>query len=87
LTLPAGSLARIKGDCKRVTIYANTWAVASRNRADQPRARAELLSVEVEAADVDTELVSRLAAVLRSAAERMDDEKSVAPNHVWNGRG
>ena len=61
--------------------------MAGRSRVDQLRARAELLSVEVEAAGVDTELVSRLAAVLWSAAERMDDEKSVAPNHVWNGRG
>jgi hypothetical protein len=53
-------------------------AAAARARADQLRARAELLSVEVEAADVDTELVVRLASVMRPAAGKADDQESVA---------
>ena len=56
---------------KRGKIYADTWAelkaelesggVAARARADRLGVRAELLSVEVDSDDVDTELVSRLA--------------------------
>jgi DNA invertase Pin-like site-specific DNA recombinase len=82
------SLTRVKDDYKRGHITSDEWhelraemeeeALAAHNRADQLRARAELLSVEVDAADVDTELVSRLAAVLRVAAGKTDDEESVA---------
>ncbi len=36
------------------------------------------MSVEVESADVDTELVSRLASLLRVAAGKTNDEESVA---------
>ena len=54
-----------------------------------------LLSVEVDSADVDTELVSRLAGVLRAADGTMDDEASVAarraalarPDRVRSRRG
>jgi hypothetical protein len=73
---------------KRGKIDAETWAelkaeleseaVAARASTDRLRVRAELLSVEVDSADVDTELVSRLAGVLRAADGKMDDEASVA---------
>lgn len=73
---------------KRGKIDAETWAepkaeleseaVAARASADRLRVRAELLSVEVDSADVDTELVSRFAGVLRAADGKMDDEASVA---------
>jgi hypothetical protein len=82
------SLVRVTRDYRRGAITAEHWAElrgeleseaeAVRNRADQLRARAELLSVEVDAADVDTELVTRLATLLRVAAGKMDDQESVA---------
>lgn len=83
------ALARVKADYKRGAITAEQWAeleaelteeaLASRNRAEQLRARAELVSAEVNDAAVETELLMRLARTLQVAAGKGDDdEESVA---------
>jgi DNA invertase Pin-like site-specific DNA recombinase len=82
------ALARVRRDYTRGALTAEQWgelrteleeeAAAARANADQMRSRAELVSVEVNEAQVEVELLSRFAAMVRVVHADEDDPETVA---------
>ncbi len=82
------ALARVRRDYTRGAITAEQWgelraeleseAEAARANAEQLRGQAELVSVEVDAAQVEVELLTRFAAMIQVVDGNEDDPETVA---------
>jgi hypothetical protein len=82
------ALARVRRDYTRGAISAEDWAElrteleseaeAARANAEQMRGRAELVSVEVDAAQVEVELLTRFAAMIKVVDRDADDPETLA---------